>query len=593
MAPATQFPLTRQLRAVLVADVVESVRLVGQDEEAFVRRWRAFVTKVAAEDLPPLGGRLVKSLGDGMLVELQSAYAAARCALAMQSRMQEAEASLDAPSQIRLRIGVHLASVIVDGSDLFGGGVNIAARLCSLAGPGEIVISAEIRDALTADLDADIEDLGECRLKHVEQRMRAYRIGPPGAWPVIEPGTAVLPELRPTIAVIPFASRAAAPEHQILGEVLADETIAALSRVHDLNVISRLSTTVFSGRNTSLGELRARLRTNYVLSGGYRVSDSRLVLAIELAEAESGRVVWSDRLHGSIPGIIGGDDELIDHVVGAVCAAISNREIERALSLALPTLESYTLLIGAVALMHRLSEPNFDRAREMLIALSERAPRHAIPRAWLAKWYVLRVEQGWSADKKADTQSALECTRRALDSDPRCALALTIDGFVHTNLLKRLDIAEARYSAAIDASPSDPLAWLLKGTLHAFRGEGKTAVEATTHALRLSPLDPLRYFFDSLAATAALSAGDYARAIELAQRSLRANRMHASTLRAMAIAQVQLGQVDAARRTVLELRNIDEGLTVRRYLERSPCSGFETGSIWSAALRIAGVPEGE
>jgi tetratricopeptide (TPR) repeat protein len=157
--------------------------------------------------------------------------------------------------------------------------------------------------------------------------------------------------------------------------------------------------------------------------------------------------------------------------------------------------------------------------------------------------------------------------------------------------LKRLDIAEERYEHALEVNPNDSLAWLLKGTLHAFKAEGKAAVESTEQALRLSPLDPLRYFFESLAATAALSNDAYERAIELAKTSLRGNRTHTSTLRALAIAQAQLDRIDDAQHTVSELLRLEPNFTVTKYLERHPSSAYETGRVWSEALRRAGVPE--
>jgi tetratricopeptide (TPR) repeat protein len=227
----------------------------------------------------------------------------------------------------------------------------------------------------------------------------------------------------------------------------------------------------------------------------------------------------------------------------------------------------------------------------MLEALIERAPRQATPLAWLANWHVLRVQQGWSEDPVADRRLALDRTRHALDIDARCVLALVIDGFVHTNLLKRLDIGQQQYDLALSINPNDSLACLLKGTLHAFKGEGDIAVKSTQKALRLSPLDPMRYFYDSLAATAAMSAGQFERAIELARRSLRLNRTHTSTYRAMAIAQARLGRIDDARRTVAELLRLEPTLTVTRWLERSPTSGYETGRVWADALRRAGLPE--
>jgi TolB-like protein len=399
-----------------------------------------------------------------------------------------------------------------------------------------------------------------------------------------------MPQLRPTLAVIPFVERAAAPEHQVVGEVLADDIIAALSRSSELDVISRLSTTVFRGRDTSIDEVSRYLTANYVLSGAYRKVGRKLRLNVELASSEPGTILWSDSLEGNAHGLMSGKDGVVDNIVTGVSMAIMSRELHRAQSQPLPTLESYTLLMGAIALMHRLSERDFDRSRAMLLALTERVPRQAIPWAWMTKWHVLRVQQGWSDDPDADARHALDCGRRALEADPHCTLALVNSGFVHTNLLKQLDIAEEQYALALRINPNDAMAWLLKGTLHAFKGEGKRAMENTERSLKLSPLDPHRFFYDSLAATAALSAGKYDRAIELAKRSLRANRTHTSTFRALAISQWQLGLHSEARGTVSELLRLEPSLTVTRYRERHPSGGYETGKIWSKALLEAGVP---
>jgi class 3 adenylate cyclase/TolB-like protein/Tfp pilus assembly protein PilF len=582
---------SRVIRTVLVVDVVESVRLMEADEDGTVRRWRELVSEVSRDVLPQHAGRLVKSLGDGMMIEFEQPSAAVKATFGIRALSDRLNREVQPSRHILLRMGIHTGELIEDELDVYGRSVNLAARLTSLAGPGETIVSAEVHDLLTPTLDAELEDLGECYLKHVQEPVRAYRLGPPGHWPVIEPGSAARPELRPTIAVIPFAARGVAPEHAVLGEVLADEVISALSRTPALNVISRLSTTGLRGRDISVTELGAVLNANYVLSGAYRVAGTEVVLVVELADAPSGRVHWGRQLRGDVRGVISGTDDLIDRVVAEASAAILARELARAQTQALPTLESYALLMGAIALMHRLSRRGFDRSRELLNALIERAPRQAIPQAWLAKWHVLRVQQGWSDDPQADARLALERTTRAIEADPACSLAFAIDGFVQTNLLKRLDIAQDRYERAIEANPSDSLAWLLKGTLHAFKGEGDEAVAGTEQALRLSPLDPLKYFYDSLASTAALSAGQYERAIELAQRSLRANRTHTSTLRALAIAQVRLGRLEDARVTARELMRLEPRLTVTRYLERSPASAYETGRVWSDALRAAGVPE--
>jgi adenylate cyclase len=583
--------LGRAVRTVLVVDVVESVRLTQENEQGAVARWRRLAERIEREVLPPHAGRLVKSLGDGLLLDFSRVLPAIQAAFAIQ-RIAQVESAQEPPrQQMLLRVGIQVAELLADERDVYGHGVNLASRLAGLAGPGEIVVSAGVREELTATLDAEIEDLGECYLKHIREPVRAYRLGPPGPRPVIEHTAEAEALLRPTIAVVPFASRSGIPEHQVLGEVLADDIISALSHTAELNVISRLSTTAFRERDTSATEIGGHLHAEYVLSGSYRGSAEQVVVMVELAEARSGRVVWIEEMKAKVGALVSGASDLVERIVARASAAVIASELSRARGQALPTLESYTLLMAAIALMHRMSSQDFARARLMLETLVERVPRQAMPRAWLGKWHVLRVQQGWSDDARADAQLALQCTRQALDSDENCSLALTIDGMVHTNLLKRFDVAEQRYDGALRIDPNNSLAWLLKGTLHAFKGEADAALKGTRRALRLSPLDPHRYFYDSLAATAELSAKRYDRAIELARRSLRANRTHTSTLRALAIAQWQLERRDEARATVAELLRLDPPFRVSAFLERSPSAGYATGELWSRALREAGVPD--
>jgi adenylate cyclase len=564
-----------------------AVELAEPDED--VSRWQDMVDEVASMVLPLHAGRILKSMEHGVLLGFPRVPHATKAAFEIQRACEKANS--DAPSErpLLLRMGMQVGELIGEEQQVYGGEVNLAARLATLAGPGEIVVSAGVRDQLTPVLDADVEDLGDCYVKPLTHPVRAYRVGPPGPRPVIEP-TGTAGELQPTLAVIPFRARGGEAEHQILGEVIVDHVISALSRTTDMNVISRLSTTAFRGREASLQEIGGLLHANYVVSGAYHVLGNRLSLIAELAEAKSGRVVWVDDVRGDVRSVIDGKADAIDRLVAKIGAAVTARELERAQIQPLPTLESYTLLMGSIALMHRLSRHDFDRARALLETLIERAPRRAIPHAWLAKWHVLRVWQGWSNEPHAEAQLALDCTKRALDFDAQCSLALVIDGMVHTNLLKQLDVAEKSYELALHVNPNDSLGWLLQGTLHAFKGEGKQAMSSTKRALALSPLDPMRYFYDSLAATAALAAKRYDQAIERALRSLRANRTHASTLRALAIAQWELGQKEEARKTVAELMRIEPNLTITNYLDRSPSSAYETGKIWSRALHGAGVP---
>jgi class 3 adenylate cyclase len=204
--------MNRSTKVLLVMDVVESVRLMEQDEEDFVRRWQQLVQH-AERILPLHGGRIVKSLGDGLMLEFANAQGCTRAAFAMQHFSKQASSSYAPQQQLHLRMGGHLASFVTDQYDIYGTDVNLTARFSTLAGPGEIVVTDDLRDCLTAELDADIEDLGECHLKHVENTVRAYRIGPAGHAPVIAASTPENTDFRPTIAVIPFEARSNEPEH--------------------------------------------------------------------------------------------------------------------------------------------------------------------------------------------------------------------------------------------------------------------------------------------------------------------------------------------------------------------------------------------
>ena len=266
--------------------------------------------------------------------------------------------------------------------------------------------------------------------------------------------------------------------------------------------------------------------------------------------------------------------------------SVFDAEVEHILTQPLPTLESYSLLLGGIKLMHRSSKDEFFQTRKILEELINRHGRIAAPRAWLANWYILRVTRGWSEDRKREAAEALNATHAALDRDPSDALALATEGFVYCHLLKDLDTARQRCEEAVDANPSHALGWLYRGTINAFKGEGDAAVSATRRAMELSPLDPQRYYFESLAATAELSAQQYENAERLARSSLVLNRMHPSTWRALTIALVSQGRMDEARdalgKRAAARASADSG---EISCTRMPNADLETGRTGRAAWK--------
>jgi class 3 adenylate cyclase/TolB-like protein len=574
-------------RVIVFADVVESVRLMQRDELASAQRIRALLVIAAQEIIPAHEGQLLQRLGDGLMIAFTDARSAAACAAALHERAAEQARGVAPADRVALRIGIHAADVLTDDVAFYGHGVNLASRVATLAGPGETVISAALRGELTSGIDGDIVDLGECHLKHIEAPLRAYRLGSRTALPpMIDSQIA----LRPTVAVIPFTFHGGGPPFLAVGEIIADEVIASLSRSPELRVVSRLSTTAFRDRNARMGDIRAFLGATYVLTGAYRVSGDALIVGVELADARNSEIVWAETLRGRVDGLVAQDDDVVAAIVRGVGNAVMNSEVVRTKSRALPTLDAYTLLLGGVGLMHRSDPRDFDKSRQAFEQLIERYPRFSAPYAYLAEWHVFKVTQGWFTSLEREAVAALDYAKRALDVDTPDSHELTAYGLVHTNLLREHDVARESYDRALEKNPNQGLAWLHRGVLSAFQGRGAEAVEETGRAVGLSPLDPWRYYYDSLCATAALAAKDYQSAITLAERSLSGNRLHASTLRVIAIASAELGLMEDAHEAVAELRKLDPSLTVTGYRTRSAARNYETGARWADALARAGLP---
>ncbi|MVT55492.1 tetratricopeptide repeat protein [Bradyrhizobium yuanmingense] len=605
--------LVQQDTVVLLVDLVESVRLMREHEASAVRRWTDFVQLATGQILPRYRGGLVKSLGDGLMARFESVRDAVNAAAEMHRSISVQNTGRPEDEHFQLRAGINSSTAWSDGTDIYGTGINLAARLATLAGPGETIASeaaheqlatalaslaspgetigsAAARDELTHGVDALCEDLGDCILKHFDKPVRAYRVGPASPHPSLAARRDYGTPMEPTIAVIPFDARKDAEEHLDVGNLIADSVIWCLSRSANLKVISRLSTNIFRGRVSDVAEVSAHLGATYILSGSYVVDADRILVTAELSAARTNQVVWTDRLSGNIGDLLQPESELAHRIAAAVHLSVFDAEVEHILTQPLPTLESYSLLLGSIRLMHRSSREEFLQTRTVLEELINRHGRIAAPRAWLANWYILRMTRGWSEDRKREAAEALSATRAALDRDPSDALALATEGFVYCHMLKDLDAARKRCEQAVDANPSHALGWLYRGTVDAFKGDGEAAVDATRRALKLSPLDPQRYYFESLGATALLSAHRYDEAEELARSSLILNRMHPSTWRVLAIALVSQGRVAEARAALGKMRELEPHLTVDRYIGRLPNAHLETGRHWARCLEVAGLP---
>ena len=394
----------------------------------------------------------------------------------------------------------------------------------------------------------------------------------------------------PTIAVLPFRTIAGTTEHAVLGDWLAEEACRSLSRSNLIAVISHWSSRALDHHAIDVAIIRERLGVDYYVAGTLRVGADEIVLDADFLDAASGRILWTRQFAGPLEHFTGRSAEGIAEIVGAVGRAIADDAIAHVSDRHLAELEDHRLLLAGVGLMHRPSLRAFAKSRELIEEALRRAPHAAEAHAWFGKWHVLSVFNGWSTDPAKDTQRAIDCTARALDINPESAFALTIDGFAHNNLLRRLDTAHARYDAALLRNPNESLAWLLSGALHAFRDEPDAAVTAAEKARRLSPIDPFQYFYESISATALLSAGRYEEALAFADKSLLRHDRHVSTLRAKITALHYLGRAAEARTVAAEVLRRHPDFTVAGYLSEHPAAEHEVGRRAAAALRAAGIP---
>lgn len=424
--------------------------------------------------------------------------------------------------------------------------------------------------------------------KWIEEHRREYskrqttsQILPPA--PSVEP--------RVSVAILPFRSAALDERANHLGDMLAEEIHRALSRSRLVRVISPLSSRQIDQTTVTIKELRSLFSIDYLVSGKIREVRNEFSLSADFTDLtdESSRVLRD--YEGQISDFQTGEAGVAEVIARDVGREILKSSQAVAKARPLHAVEDHHLLLSSIANMHRQDMPSMTRAREELRELIQRAPGCAALHAWMGKWYVLYIGQGWSVNQARDTQLAFDETKRALDLQPECGFSLAVDGFVQANLRRQFDEATYRFDEALEVDPNNALGWLLKGNLHSFKGDGGEAVKCTEWARRLSPIDPHKYFFDTLTATAHLSAKEYQNALKFAQKSLTENRRHTSSLRVQTIAYVYLDRMEEARTSATELLTRQPGLTIEGYLKNHSAAAFDTGREWAWALEKAGVPK--
>jgi TolB-like protein len=404
--------------------------------------------------------------------------------------------------------------------------------------------------------------------------------------------TLLLPTTLPVIAVLPFRSIGGGEDDAVLGDWLAEEMCRALSRSKLIAVISHLSSRAFARGGFDLGGVDRTLRATYCLAGSLRRQGGEIVLDVDLVDVPSSRILLTRQFRSDERSFVNDSGDGIAAVIRATGAAIADDTLNHVRGRDPIDIPDHRLLVAGVNLMHSTTLRDFARSRQLLEEAARRSPLTPEVHAWLGKWYILSVFNGWSGDTGRETQMAIDQSARALDLSPDNGFCLTINGFAHANLLKRLDIAEARYDAALASNPNESLGWLLKGALHTFRNEGHEAIASSQTARRLSPIDPFDYYYDAHMAGACLAIGDYERALDLADRSFRKNDRHLSTLRIKLFAAHYLAQGDKRDSIAKELMRRQPNFNVGQYMKIHPSAGSDMGRLMEKALLAAHIPSG-
>ena len=580
--------INRRLAAIMVADVVGYSRMMEADEAGTLAALKERRKSVLEPVVKAHGGRIVKVMGDGVLVEFGSAVNAVQGAIELQKQMAEANAGVDEGRRIELRIGINLGDVIGEGSDIYGEGVNIAARLEALAEPGGICISDKVQAEARGKIDAGFVDMGDQQLKNIDRPVRAYR-SRIGAAPV-KPALA-LPD-RPSIAVLPFQNMSGDVEQEYFADGMVEEIITALSRVKWLFVIARNSSFTYKGRNVDVKQVGREMGVRYVLEGSVRKSANRLRITGQLIDVATGTHIWADRFDGGLEDVFDLQDRVTESVVGAISPKLEQAEIARSRRKPTESLDAYDYYLRGLAGVYQWTREATEEALGMLRKATELDPGFAAAYGMAGRCYTQRKASGWDEKTRAEEKAEAErVARRAIALGGDDAVALCTGGIALAYVAGDLEGGGAAIEKAIALNPNMAWAWLLGGWMKVWFGEPEAAIERINRAMRLSPSDPHVFSMQGAMASAHFAARRYDEALIWAERAIH-NRDESvlATITATASAAL-LDDVARAEKLLTRLKQFAPNVRVANIQNHFPLRREEDLLKLAEGLRKAGLPE--
>jgi TolB-like protein/class 3 adenylate cyclase/Tfp pilus assembly protein PilF len=588
----------RRLAAVLAADVAGYSRLMGRDEEGTLANLKSLRKALFDPCIAAHRGRIVKTTGDGMLVEFASAVDAARCAVEVQRDMAAQNAGVPPDTRIEFRIGIHVGDIIIDDNDIFGDGVNIAARLEGIAEPGGVCISDDAQRQVRGKVDFAFGDMGPQNLKNIAEPMRAWRLqldrnaastARPKA--AAEPAPALaLPE-KPSIAVLPFQNMSGDPEQEHFADGMVEDIITGLSRSKALLVIARNSSFTYKGKAVDIKQVGRELGVRYVLEGSVRKSGNRVRITGQLIDATTGAHLWADRFDGLLDDIFDLQDRVTSSVIGAILPHLERAEIERAQRKPTESLRAYDYYLRALAASYRFTREANLEMLELTRAASAIDPQFALPYALAVFSFTQRKAFGWSTNIAEEISETRRLARQAIELDRDDARVLTMAGFGLAYVAGEVEEAAVLLARAVDLDSNLVLARTWMGWTKVYLGDTDGAIEQLEVALRVNPLDPRRYTTSTAMAYAHFFAGRNDEASALATNVVRQQPNYLAAQLVMMACHAVAGRIDEARQACAAVLRIDPTQRISGSNARAPFRRPLDMDKLEQAFRIAGMPE--
>jgi len=582
--------VNRRLAAILCADAVGYSRLMGEDEEGTLAALKAHRRELIDPLLAQHQGRIVKTTGDGILVEFASVIDAVRCAVIIQQGMEGRSAGVSDDRRIRFRVGINLGDIIVENDDIFGDGVNVAARLETLARPGEVWISASVREQLGDKLPLGFDDMGEHSVKNIARPIHVYRVDKNGgAAAVAAPARQRSFELpdRPSIAVLPFQNMSGDAEQEYFCDGMVEDIITGLSRIKWLFVIARNSSFIYKGRAVDVSQVGRDLGVRYLLEGSVRKGGNRVRITGQLIEAETGLHIWAERYDRSLDDIFAVQDEMTLNVVGAIEPSLRQAEIDRVKRERPEHPGAYDLLLRALPDVYLAMPEAAGRALQLLDQALTLEPDYALAHGYASWCHEIRFLR--AGLQPEDRDAAIRHAHAAVAHGPDDANALALAAFTLANIAHDMPAARKAFEQALAISPSCFLALAFGAVAFGLKGEAERAIEWGERALRISPFDRLLYPAAQGIALGNFLLGRNEAAVEAAQRAIQSKPEFSVSHVFLAATLAQGGRLDDAKAAAARALALEPGFRTGPLLVGLAVPEILAKPL-SQALDAAGLP---